>query len=211
MKLYKKLGILMMLCCGMTLLESCSSSQLSDVWNSPSYQGGPLKKFLIISMRKNPAQRRIWEDAFVGEFASHGIQALPSYHSFPDALPDTNQIMKTVDEKGFDGIVIISLLDPKKKSYYIPGTTTYEIQSQYNAFRKKYDIYYYSVQHPGYVESEIINCRTIEVWDVRDKGEIVWGAVSNSPETNSANTVSVDIADMVIKELAKHNIVAQKK
>jgi hypothetical protein len=211
MKLYKKLGITLMLCCGLMLIESCSSSELSDVWNNPSFRGTSLKKFLIISMRKDSAKRRIWEDAFVGQFAANGIQAFPSYHSFPDALPDTSQIMKTVEEKGFDGIIMISRLDPKTNSYYVPGTNTFEIQSQYNVFRKKYDIYYYTVQHPGYVESEIIDCRAIEVWDVRDKGEMIWGAVSNSPESNASRTVSTDVADMVIKELAQHAIINPKK
>jgi hypothetical protein len=211
MKFIKKLGIALIMFCGMILLDSCSTSQLSDVWNNRLYHGTPLKKILIVSMRKDSSQRRIWEDAFVGKFASIGIQALPSYHSFPDALPDTNQIMKCVDENGFDGIVVVSPLDSKTNSYYVPGTNTYEIQSQYNAFRKKYDIYYYTVQHPGYVESEVINCRAIEVWNVRDKEELIWGAVSNSPELNSSNTVSADVAELVIKNLMRHDIISAKK
>lgn len=210
-KFIKNLNIVLILFCGMILIEGCSTSQLSDVWTNRLYHGASLNKFLIISMRKNSAQRRIWEDAFVGKFAVSGIQALPSYHSFPDALPDTNQIMKCVEENSFDGVVVISPLDSKTNSYYVPGTNTYEVQSQYNAFRKKYDIYYYTVQHPGYVESEVVDCRAIEVWDVRDKGILIWGAVSNSPELNSSNTVSADVAELVIKNLARHDIIKAKK
>ncbi|MCX6150338.1 MAG: hypothetical protein NTX22_07455 [Ignavibacteriales bacterium] len=96
MKLYKKLIMPSVLCCLMVLLESCSSSILVDVWNDPTFNESPLKKILIIAIRKDPVQRRIWEDAFIGELSKHGVKATSSYSLFPDALPDSNQIFETV-------------------------------------------------------------------------------------------------------------------
>ena len=105
MKLYKKLLIAAILYCLMILIESCSSSKLVDIWNDTSFQEPPLKKILIIAVRRDPVQRRIWEDAFVRELSRYSVYSTASYNLFPNELPDTNQVAETVQEKGFDGIL----------------------------------------------------------------------------------------------------------
>ena len=55
-----------------------------------------LKKMLVISAGKNPVKRRIWEDAFSVELAKHDVEATPSYRLFPDAVPDTDQVIQIV-------------------------------------------------------------------------------------------------------------------
>ncbi|MGA9294939.1 MAG: hypothetical protein WBV81_20295, partial [Ignavibacteriaceae bacterium] len=74
MKPDKNFIIAALLFCLMILMESCSSSTLVDVWNDPSYHESPLKNILVIAIRRNPVQRRIWEDAFVGDLSKHGVE-----------------------------------------------------------------------------------------------------------------------------------------
>ena len=66
----------------------------------------PLKKILVIAVRKDAVWRRIWEDAFVAEFSNDGVKAIASYNLFPNALPDTNQVAGAVQENEFDGILV---------------------------------------------------------------------------------------------------------
>jgi hypothetical protein len=207
MKLYKKFIMVAVLSCLMILLENCSTSSLVDVWNDPSYHESPLKKIFVIAIRKDPVQRRIWEDAFVGEFSKHGVQATSSYNLFPDLLPDTNQVIQTVQEKGFDGILVTRLLFDETKTHYVDSYVTTKIESRYNIFRKRYDTYFRNVQHPGYVESQIINRRAIDVWVIRNEERMIWSATSNSPERNSMKAVQEDIAELVIPELMRNSII----
>lgn len=211
MKLCKKFIISSIFCCLMILIESCSSSSLVDVWNDPTYQESPLKKILIIAIRKDPVQRRIWEDAFVGELSKHGVNAASSYHLFPNVLPDTNQIIQTVQEKGFDGILVTRLLLDETKSHYVKSYVTTEQVSRYNIFRKRYDTYYHDVQHPGYIESQIIDRRAIDVWVIRNEERMIWSATSNSPERNTVEDVQNDIAELVIPELTRNAIIKTGK
>jgi len=207
MKLFKKFIVTAVLCSLLVLIESCSSSVLVDEWNDPSYHESPLNKIFIIAIRKDPVQRRIWEDAFVRELSKHDVKATPSYQLFPDLLPDTNQIIQTVQNKGFDGILIIRLLHTETKTHYVDGYVTSEPIQRYNIFRKKYDSYFLEVQHPGYVESQIIDRRAIDVWVLRNDERMIWSATSNSPERNSVEDVQNDIADLVIPELARNAII----
>jgi hypothetical protein len=211
MKPYKKLIIAAVLCCLMTLIESCSSSTLVDVWNDPTYNEPPLKKILIIAIRKDPVQRRIWEDAFVRELSKHDVQAISSYHLFPDALPDTNQVIQSVQEKGFDGILVTRLLFAETQTRFVESYVTTEPISRYNIFRKKYDVYYLNVRHPGYVESEVIDRRAIDVWVVGDYDRMIWSATSHSPERSKVEDVQNDIADLVIPRLVKNAIIKSEK
>ncbi len=207
MKLYEKFFMAAVICCLMILIESCSTSSLVDVWNDPSFHESPLKKIFVIAIRKDPVQRRIWEDAFVSELSKHGVQATSSYNLFPDLLPDTNQVIQTVQEKGFDGILVTRLLFDETKSHYVDSYVTTKIESRYNIFRKRYDTYFRNVQHPGYVESQIINRRAIDVWVIRDEERMIWSGTSNSPERNPIKAVQEDIAELVIPELRRKAII----
>jgi hypothetical protein len=211
MKLYKKFVMVVVLCCLMILIESCSSSSLVDVWNDPSYNEPPLKKIFVIAIRKDQVQRRIWEDAFVGELSKYGVKATPSYSLFSNVLPDTNQIIQTVQEKGFDGILVTRLLNSETESHYVESYVTTKIESRYNIFRKRYDTYFRDVQHPGYVESQIIDRRAIDVWVIRNEERMIWSATSNSPERNSIKAVQEDIAELVIPALRRDSIIKSEK
>lgn len=211
MKLYKKFIIIAALCCLMILIENCSSSVLVDVWNDPSFHEPPLKKVFVIAIRKDPVQRRIWEDAFVAELSKHGVEATASYHLFQDVLPDTNQIIQIVQEKGFDGILVTRLLRTETKTHYNQSYVTKEQISRYNVFRKNYDTYYHDVEHPAYIDSQIVDRRAIDVWVIRNDERMIWSATSNSPERYSVEDVQNDIADLVIPELMRNAIIKSEK
>lgn len=207
MKLYKKFISVLILCSLMILIESCSTSVLVDEWNDPSFHESPLKKILIIAIRKNPIQRRIWEDAFVGELSKKGVISTSSYKLFPDALPDTDQVIETVQKNSFDGILVTRILQKETETHYIESYVTSESKLRYNPFRNSYSTYYRDVEHPGFVDSSTVDRRGIEVWIIRDKERIIWGATSNTPEGNSLETVKNNIVDLVIPELSRYGII----
>lgn len=211
LKIYIKYFVSVTLCCLIILVEGCSSSILVDVWNNPSYRGPSLKKLLIVAIRQNAIQRRLWEDVFVNELSKYGISATSSYNLFPNELPDTNEVIQSIQEKGFDGIIVSHLLDSETKSHYVESYVSTEIVSRYNIFRKKYDTYYRYTKHPGYMESENVSRRAVEVWETRDEGQIIWGATSNSTERNSEETIKHEIATLVIKDLARLAIIKSER
>ena len=195
----------------MILIESCSSSVLVDVWNDPTFHESPLNKILIVSMRKNQVQRRIWEDAFVAELAKQGAKGTSSYVLFPDVLPDTNQIIETVKGKLYDGILVIHLLQKEAEPRYVEGYVSSESRLRFNPFRNTYSTYYRDVEHPGYIDSSVVDRRTIEVWITRDTERLIWGATSYTPERTTIEDVQNDIADIVIPSLVQFGIIKSKK
>jgi len=211
MKQYNRLVLASILFCLIILIESCSSSSLVDQWNDPTFHEAPLNNLLIIAAMNDPVQRRIWEDAFTAELSSHGVNSTSSYHLFPDALPDTNQVVEIIRNSNYEGLLVTRPIQPETKTNYVEPTVTTEKIARYSNLKKRFITYYKTVEHPGHVESQTINRRTIDIWVTRNEERMIWSATSNTPELKSAEAVQNDIANLVIPELVRNAIIKTSK
>ena len=96
----------------LTLL-SCGSTQLSHSWRDASYTAGPLKKILVVAVRKDQLRRHTWEDGFAAALSWHGVDATPSYRLTAGSLPDTGLIHTLAREGNFDGILLLGRASAK--------------------------------------------------------------------------------------------------
>ena len=199
------------LCCFVALMAGCASSELTDIWSDTSFQSHPLKKVLVISVSKNSMHRRIWEDAFGAELIHHGVTPTSSYRLFPDAVPDTNQVIEIVRENDFDGVLVTHRLPSEANPQYVQG---YMGQEQYTRFAGRLNgfvPYYRNVWHAGYIDSQKVDIRAIDVWTTKNEGQLIWSATSKTPEPNSGQEVRPEIVKLVMSELTKQRIIASER
>jgi hypothetical protein len=208
MKKYKRLVIGGALCCFLALMAGCASSELVDKWSDPSFQGPSLKKMLVISVSRNTMQRRNWEDAFSVELTKHSVAGTPSYRLFPDAVPDTNQVMQIIQSDGFDGVLVIRRLPAETSTQYVPGYVTRETNMRYYPRTNRLMTYYAYIHHAAHVDSGKVDIRSIDVWATKNEGQMIWSATSETPEPNSVLTVRPEIVNLVISELTQQRIIA---
>lgn len=212
MKKYKSFVIGILLCCLFALIAGCSSSELVDIWNNSSYQSPPLNKMLVVSISKNSAYRRIWEDAFSTELVKHNVAATPSYRLFPDAVPDTNQVIQIVQSNGFDGILVYRRLPPETNTQYRQGFTMSRHNMVYNHFNQRFVVSYYrDIEYAAYTDSQKVDIRAIDVWTSKNEGQMIWSATSKTPEPNSVQEVRPKIVKLVMSELTKQRIIASER
>jgi hypothetical protein len=166
---------------------------------------------LVIAVRKEATKRRIWEDAFAGELVKHGVAATASYSLFPDAPPDTNQVITTVQTNGFDGILVILRLPTETNTHYVQGYTTVERNVNFLSYWHRYGAYYREIEHPGYVDSQTVAIRSIDVTTTGNGGKMIWSATSRTPDPGSVADVQRGIAGLVVSELARRSIISSKK
>ena len=203
MKKYRSFVAGGVLFCAIVLLSGCSSSELVDIWSNSAFQSPPLNTLLVISVGKNLAHRRIWEDAFGSELAKHKVTATPSYRLFPDALPDTDQVVQIVRTKGFDGVLVIRWLPSEMIPQYSQGYGEYEQHVRYDLSTERFITYY-----AGYMDSQKVDVRAIDVWATKNEGQLIWSATSKTAEPNSISEVRPDIVDLVISELTNRHFIA---
>jgi hypothetical protein len=198
-----------------SLLGGCATSGLVDKWYDDTGLTAPLGRILVIAVRKDEVKRRIWEDAFTGELAGRGVAATSSYRLFPGTPPDTNQIAATVKSVGIDGILVIRKLPTEKDQHYKKGGLSIKQDDIYDAedvpYMKRYWSDYDLVVHPGYVDTQTVVVRAIDVVTTGKNGHVIWSATSRTPDPGSIVDIQKRIAGLVVSELVRRKVIGTKK
>ena len=212
MKKYMSFVFRGLLCYSLALAAGCASSELTDIWRDYSFHSPSMNKMLVISLSRNSVQRRLWEDAISVELAKHDVAAMPSYRSFPDAVPDTNQVIQIVRSNNFDGVLAIRWLPYETRTKYVRGYNVMnEKNMKYDERWDRFITYYRDIAYAGYVDSQKVDIRAIDVWSTKSEGQMIWGATSKTPEPNSIDEVRPEIVKLVMSELTKQRIIASER
>jgi hypothetical protein len=163
---------------------------------------------LVVAVRKDAAKRHIWEDAFAGELAKHGVAATTSYSLFPDVPPDTDQARAAAASNGFDGILVILKLPSETNEKFIKGNTTEEQDRHYSFY---WQSYYLEMEKPGFIDSQKVAIRAIDVSTTGNNGRLIWSATSRTPDPDSVSNLQRGVAGLVVAELARQSIISSKK
>jgi hypothetical protein len=191
------------------LIAGCGSTQLVNLWKDPSYQAAPLKKVLVIAMRKDQLNRRMWEDAFVSALQEDrtGTVAVASYHPFPGEVPDTLEVRDTTKAEGFDGVLLIARVERDTVKTSMPGYITEEPYTDYSYLWGTYVTRWAAVYHPDYIETQTqLSVRT-DLLLAQENGRLVWSATSEEIDPSSADQFRKSVAELVTDELIKVHFV----
>jgi hypothetical protein len=82
---------------------------------------------------------------------------------------------------------------------------------RYDRRRGRFVLYYRDIAQAGYVDSQKVDIRSIDVWTTQDDGRLIWSTTSKSPEPNSAQIVRPEIVKLVMSELTQQRIIAAQK
>jgi hypothetical protein len=192
-------------------MSGCATSNLVDKWHDATFKAPPLSKILVVAVRKDATKRRIWEDAFAGEFSKHGVAATISYSLFPDAPPDTQQVMATVLANGYDGICVILRLPTETYTQYIQPYTTMVEDNRYSFYWQRYSTYYRQVDHPGYTDSQKVALSAIDITTTGKNGRLIWSATSRTPDPHTIMDAQEGIAGLVMTDLTELGVIGPKK
>jgi hypothetical protein len=178
------------------------------VWRDASYTSGPLKKILVVAVRKDQSRRRTWEDGFAAELSRRGVDATPSYRVITDTLPDMRLINTIARDRSFDGLVLIGKVSRKTTQSVTAGI---DLNSPNLASHPwgGWDYGYYDHEYyPGYpVEHEIVKDE-IEVWATQGGGRMIWTGVGELRDRDREKDASGDIIALIVPELLEQHIFA---
>lgn len=183
------------------VMMSCATTTLTSVWRDPAYQGEQIRKVLVIGVSDKPAIKRLFEDEFVRQLQSKGVEGISSYTILPsDGPQDKDIIQAKVKELNIDGIIITRLVDKKRvETYYPPeriSSPPPPLPPPYPSDDNTADYYYYPpvyyydwyryyhdcydcISTPGYkVEDEIVVLETNLYNAKNDK--LIWSALSDT-------------------------------
>jgi hypothetical protein len=189
------------------LLAACASTTIRSAWFDTSYQGGPLKKIVVVGVGAQAVDRRVFEDAFAQRLRAAGVDALPGYTVVSDEARQSEAAFNTaIEGSGADGVLIVQLLGVDTHTQItttmVPssnlgwgwgrgwgsgfGPTWVPVQqvSQYDVAR---------------VETNLYEART---------RRLIWAASTDTLNPASVARETPRFADLIIRELRARGLIA---
>jgi len=102
-----------------SFMNACATTELTSVWKNEAYQGGPLRKILIIGVDRNQDMKKLLENEFVLQLKATGIDAVPSHTVLPeDTILEKETITAKISELRIDSVLITTLVDVQETEAY---------------------------------------------------------------------------------------------
>lgn len=92
-------------------LSACQTTSFRSAWYDTSYNGGVLKRIVVIASDGTTSDSRVFEDIFVQKLNAAGVQGVPGYTTIPPgARGSEGPFAAAVAATGADGVLMIRLL-----------------------------------------------------------------------------------------------------
>ncbi|MFN8252757.1 MAG: hypothetical protein U0V75_12870 [Ferruginibacter sp.] len=194
------------------LLASCNSTRLTSAWKAPEAGTAHFNKILVIGITGNKERelRTAIENALVKQLSSQGVTAASSMEQFgPKSFRSLNeeQAVKMVNDNGFDGVIVVALLDKKKDRNYTPGYVT---STPYTVIRNRwhgnYSVLYDRVYTPGYYSTT--TDYTLEASFYKTRGDkLLYSAEAKSFDPNSPKDLAGDFSKKLVKDMMQKDVI----
>lgn len=172
------------------LLGGCASPGVETSWTDPGAAGRRLefRKVATIAMFQDGVLRRVAEDELARAIRAgpSGIEAVPSYRSLSaSALPSAEGVRSALESAGFDGAVVVRVVDSQERVTVTPGIQRWGYGPRWGTL---YD--------PGSVRTDTIVHVETSIYSVAD-GKLLWSGAS---QTYNPRDVS-DLVDDVVRDV----------
>ncbi|HMK48580.1 MAG TPA: hypothetical protein VK435_00885 [Thermodesulfovibrionales bacterium] len=101
------------------IFSSCSAPTLTSEWDDTAYEGGPLKKILVMGVDASTRTRRTLEERFAVGLRERGAEVIPGYTIFPeDEMPQRETVLRKVAELGVDSVLVVTTVSVRDIGTY---------------------------------------------------------------------------------------------
>jgi hypothetical protein len=193
----------------MLFFSGCASTpMLVSQWHNPAYQSPSFKRIAVSCVDGHISIRRNCEDEFVAQLRVAGVDALPSYRSYPDdAKLDGTKVKQMAKEAGADGALIVRSVGVEEKTEVSP---TYFPSPGFGIFGRHVSATWYGWygaprvhRYEEYTSEATLN-------DLR-KNEVVWtGTLKSTAPDNVDSAIKTYVAN-VIGALKEKNLLGVKQ
>ncbi|MBI1795534.1 MAG: hypothetical protein HYR74_00620 [Candidatus Eisenbacteria bacterium] len=194
-------GALIALTAVAALASSCTNSRLVGVWRDPQFESRPLRSVLVVSQRKDPAERRLWEDAVTARLAQSGVDAVASYTLFPDDAPGKEKLADALHDHNLSAALMMKPLFATNETRWVPGWGSIEPREYYNPWTGRGLVIYDRRWHPGYRVFDRTLREQVTLWAGDDGARMVWAGTVEVDNPSSRDALRRDIADGVVPGL----------
>ena len=193
-------------------LASCSSTELLSSWKAENANLKQYNKVLVVGLtgNKDRSIRDNIESAMVNSLKANNVNAIAASESYgPKAFEkmSDDDVVSKVKSDGYDGIVILTLLDKEKEKYYTPGRVSYTPYfSYYSRYWRSWRTMYNRVYEPGYYTNTTNYVLEANLYNVTED-RLEYSAQTRSFDPGNAATLASGFTKTVVTDMVKKGVI----
>ena len=187
-------------------LCGCATTELTNTWKDPAYQGGPVKKIMVVGISNQASVRRTFENAFAEALRANGVEAVPSYTVVPeDGQMVEDRLRAAVEQSGAHAVLITRMVEKQSEIAVTSAAPMPPI-----GYRRSYSGFYSSAW-AGYYEPIAVQQFDYIVAEttlfVPGNPEPIWSGTTRTVESKDIAAVTAGFAKPVIAALKKQGLI----
>jgi hypothetical protein len=192
-------------------LMACSGSRITTSWRSKDTSPVKFSKIMVIALLKqnDAALKQRMEDHLTGDLKALGYTVV----SFVDAYGpksftglDEEKAIAQIQDKGFDAVMTIVLLDKKQEKEYVPRRVYYTPYNVYqNRFWGYYDVMNRRIETPGYYSTTTNYFWESNLYDMGSK-KLLYSVQTESFLPSSTTSLAHEYGKLIVQDMLKQGI-----
>jgi len=180
-------------------LTNCSSTKITDSWQSPSLHRSDMKNVLVVGVSGNPTNRVLFERGFVDVLTSRGIKAEASFQAVGDAFPTRDAVTAYIKKSGVDYVIVTRLGGTEITKERVPE----QVRTYYTGpWYPTYGDYWNTVTftRDSYVDTKTTVVLTTSIYNTRTE-ELAWVGRSKTFEVGTVVREAGELAHQVVDRI----------
>jgi len=179
-------------------LAGCSTTSLTDSWQSPELHKQDMSNVLVVAMSPSITNRILFERGFVKALQDKGIRATASYEALGDELPTRESVTPYLQSNDKTHVIVAQYGGSSVTKEVVPESVrTYYTGPYYPTYRGYWDQNTVTMVRDSYVEQTTTVMLTTSIYEVQSE-QLVWVGRSKSFEVESIAYGANELARQVI-------------
>ena len=187
-------------------LISCAATKLTSVYKDPSYAGGSIKSVLVVGVADNIRNRKLFEDAFVNQFKSRGIEAVSNLTAIPKNMELTKEYIKeTAERLKMDSVLVTHLVSVKEEEV-LHSAVILPDPVGYHQFGTYFEVIYSDEYIPEHsTQHQFVKLQN-NLYETKTE-KLIWSATSEIMDPESVREIIESLGKVIMKDLQKNNLI----
>lgn len=202
-----KLSAITLLIITFIIISCGTSNKIYQSWVNPgaTLESLKFKKVAVFGLVMKNSTRRIIEDEISKKFTN--IIAIPAHKIINDNDLDKPELIKNkLIEDGFDGALVLRLINVENRKSYSPGV----YPNIYYSFVGYYGYSWgYMYDLGGSYRTDQIVTAEVNIYSIRDE-KLIWSGETLTMNPNNIENIIFELSESVKKQLAKDGLIENK-
>lgn len=191
-----------------------TSTEIVSSWKSNNANLEKYNKVLVVGLTgaKDRDVRQSVESAMVASLKTAGINSIAASDEYsPKAFEKMTdeQVVSKVKRDGYDGIIILALLDKEKEKYYTPGRVSYTpYYTYYSRYWRNWRTLYNRVYEPAYYTNTTNYILEANLYNVQ-QDELEYSAQTKSFDPTNAQSLAGSFTKTVVDDMIKKGVISK--